>query len=74
MKFNVYFIYDKYDKYDKLINIYRYIYLFINYMNMYIFFRVNYMIRIYKVSYCEEFKVLSKMNIGKLLKYFYYVF
>lgn len=38
MKFNVYnFIYDKY---DKLINIYRYIYLFINYMNMYIFFRV----------------------------------
>lgn len=40
MKFNVYFIYDKYDKYDKLINIYRYIYLFINYMNMYIFFRV----------------------------------
>lgn len=37
MKFNVYLIYDKH---DKPINIYRYIYSFINYMNMYIFFRV----------------------------------
>lgn len=37
MKFNVYLIYDKH---DKPINIYRYIYSFINYMNMYIFFGV----------------------------------
>lgn len=72
MKFNVYLIYDKH---DKPINIYRYIYSFINYMNMilYIFFRVNYMTRIYKVSYCEEFKALSKMNTGKSLKYFHHV-
>lgn len=75
MKFNVYLIYDKHDKHDKPINIYRYIYSFINYMNMilYIFFRVNYMTRIYKVSYCEEFKALSKMNTGKSLKYFHHV-
>lgn len=44
-------------------------------MNMYIFFslRVNYITRICKVSYCEEFKALSKMNTGKSLKYFHHV-
>lgn len=73
MKCNVYRIYDKHDKHDKPINIYRYIYSFINYMNMYIFFRVNYITRICKVSYCEEFKALSKMNTGKSLKYFHHV-
>lgn len=57
MKFNVYLIYDKH---DKPINIYRYIYSFINYMNMYIFFRVNYITRICKVSYCEELKLYRK--------------
>lgn len=57
MKFNVYLIYDKH---DKPINIYRYIYSFINYMNMYIFFRVNYITRICKVSYCEVLKLYRK--------------
>lgn len=57
MKFNVYLIYDKH---DKPINIYRYIYSFMNYMNMYIFFRVNYITRICKVSYCEVLKLYRK--------------
>lgn len=48
------------DKHDKPINIYRYIYSFINYMNMYIFFRVNYITRICKVSYCEVLKLYRK--------------